>query len=199
MHQKLFGDLRRSEAHGGEVMALVAQHAHQLGCERVVEQVESRPRATARSAALLHLDRGCVGPIRCAAWSSAKCLGSTRASGLDLAGFVFAHSSSGFRFCGRSDRRESDVEASGDSRCRSASEHRRMTPIDVGRCRFVIGGYSCALTEACAPVLARSSAVRSTETEAVLRETLQPRRVADAPAPCHVCHRTDAERRTRLR
>ena len=40
MHQKFFGDLRRRQAFGGEVVALVAQHAHQLGGQGVVEQLD---------------------------------------------------------------------------------------------------------------------------------------------------------------
>ena len=40
MDQELVGDGRRGQTHGGEVMALVAHHAHQLGGQRVIEQLD---------------------------------------------------------------------------------------------------------------------------------------------------------------
>ena len=65
VHGKLGRDVRRSQAVRGVVVALVAQHAHQLGGQRIVEQL-------ANQAHNLELDNAQTSKIweyRKAAWS----------------------------------------------------------------------------------------------------------------------------------
>ena len=87
VHQELVGDLCRGQSGGGEMVALVAQHADQLGRQRIVQQLDHvvAPRAiTGRHGAL---GEAVAGGVECC-FVEPHGRGVRVRKAFDIAGFV---------------------------------------------------------------------------------------------------------------